>query len=259
MNTVLLVARRLALLAALAAPCAIAATPQGTTFTYQGQLDAGGTLVSGTYTMTFKLFDDATAGTQIGLIQQPVTVSNGLFSVDLDYGQVFAGSQYWLDITVNGQTLSPRQQVNVAPVAQYALAAPNGITSYTVSPTSAQWLWNDNYPFNTSGNSYTEYFTRYYDITVPALTQDILDNGTVQVFFTPFLSNPNHWTPLPFRFLDGGSGFYYVFAYTTAPGHVRLHFFFEANQTTGVTIPTLSTYSVPTYKFKVVLTPGKAG
>lgn len=258
MKSVALLARCLALFAAWAAPCAIAATPQGTAFTYQGQLDASGALVSGTYTMTFKLFDAASGGNQIGLIQQPVTVVNGLFSADLDYGRVFTGSQYWLDITVNGQTLSPRQQVNVAPVAQYALAAPNGVASYTASPTNAQWLWNDLYPFNTSTNSYTQYFTRYYDFAVPALTQDILDNGTVQVFFTPFLYDMNQWTPLPYRFLAIGSAFNYVFAFTTSPGRVRLHYFFEPIQT-GATLPTLSTYSLPTYKFKVVLTSGKAG
>lgn len=258
MKTIALLVRCLAWFAALLAPCAIAATPQGTAFTYQGQLDASGALVSGTYTMTFKLFDAASGGNQVGLIQQPVTVVGGLFSTDLDYGQVFTGSQYWLDITVNGQTLSPRQPVNVAPVAQYALAAPNGVTSYTVNPVNAQWLWNDDYPFHTSASSYTEYFTRYYDIAVPALTQDILDNGTVQVFFTPYLNDLNQWTPLPFRFLDGSSKFYYVFAFTTTPGHVRLQFFFEPIQA-GATTPTLSTYVVPAYKFKVVLTSARGG
>jgi hypothetical protein len=100
---------------------------QGTTaFTYQGQLRDGGTNANGTYTMTFKLYDAATAGNQIA---SPVTTSptlaNGLFTVNLDFGpEVFNGSARWLDITVQSgthlETLAPRVQVLPSPYALFA-------------------------------------------------------------------------------------------------------------------------------------------
>jgi hypothetical protein len=102
---------------------------QGTTaFTYQGQLRDTGTNANGTYTMIFKLFDASSSGNQIGSsITTNPTLSNGLFSVNLDFGVgAFNGSARWLDITIsNGvaQTLSPRVQLLPAPYAQFAAVA----------------------------------------------------------------------------------------------------------------------------------------
>src|ERR1017187_1736403 len=93
------------------------AAAQGTTaFTYQGQLRDGGTNANGTYAMQFKLYDSASSGTQIGsTIINTNTLANGLFSVNLDFSNVFNGNARWLDITVSNnfvaQTLSPRVQV----------------------------------------------------------------------------------------------------------------------------------------------------
>jgi len=118
-----------------------AATPQGTAFTYQGQLNAAGTLPSGVYQFTFTLYDAAIGGAPvIGTLplQQPIQVINGLFTTDLDFGQVFNGTQYWLEVKVgttiaNEETLAARQAINVVPVAQYALNSPAG----TAGPTGA--------------------------------------------------------------------------------------------------------------------------
>ena len=114
---------------------AIAVPPlQTTAFTYQGQLDAGGVLPSGqTYQFTFTLYDALTAGGVVGTpINQAILIQNGgLFTTDLDFGQIFNGTQYWLEIKVgttvgNEQALASRQPINVAPVAQYALNSPAG-------------------------------------------------------------------------------------------------------------------------------------
>ena len=120
-----------ALLLALAGTSSIGfAAPQTTAFTYQGQLNAGGSLPANeTYAFTFTLFDAATAGAQIGVpLVQDVTVVNGLFTADLDFGLVFGPTQYWLEVRVNDEALAPRQPVMTAPVAQYALSAPAGST-----------------------------------------------------------------------------------------------------------------------------------
>jgi hypothetical protein len=133
--------RLLALIAAVLISAAGCDVPlfaaQTTAFTYQGQLNAGGVLPSGqTYYFTFTLYDALTAGNAVGApINQTILIGNGgLFTTDLDFGQIFDGSQYWLEIQVgssasNEQTLAARQPINAVPVAQYALNAPATVRS----------------------------------------------------------------------------------------------------------------------------------
>lgn len=105
------------------------AAAQGTTaFTYQGQLHDSGTNANGAYTMMFALFDAASNGNPIGNTNTVTpTLVNGLFTVNLDFGNVFNGQLRYLDITItNGgvmQTLSPRVQVMPTPYAQFAAVA----------------------------------------------------------------------------------------------------------------------------------------
>ena len=110
----------------LVAPAAFdSAFSQTTAFTYQGRLTLNGSSPSGSLDLTFKLFDDATAGTQIGttLTNLNLSVSNGLVTVILDFGGgAFPGADRWLQIGVrtNGSsddftTLSPRQPLTPAP------------------------------------------------------------------------------------------------------------------------------------------------
>jgi formylglycine-generating enzyme required for sulfatase activity len=114
---------------------------QGTTFTYQGRLNDGGSPANGNYDLTFSLFGVSSGGTAVAspLTNAPVGVSNGLFTVALDFGSgVFTGAVRWLEIGVrtNGgggfSTLSPRQQITATPYAITAgtaasLAIPSGM------------------------------------------------------------------------------------------------------------------------------------
>lgn len=103
----------------------------GTAFTYQGRLTQSGGPVNGTCDLEFRLFDDAAAGAQIGSTQTKtnVTVTNGVFTVALDFGATaFNGDARWLAISVrcpagsgSYTALSPRQPLTPAP---YALALP---------------------------------------------------------------------------------------------------------------------------------------
>ncbi len=111
----------------------VQAAPLGTAFTYQGQLRKNGSPYNGTCNFQFSLWDAVSGGAQIGstLTQTGVTVSNGLFTVTLDFGTgVFTGDARWLQIAVQCSgdsgytTLSPRQALTATPYAQYALGAP---------------------------------------------------------------------------------------------------------------------------------------
>src|SRR5262249_33675347 len=103
----------------------------GTAFTYQGQLKSSGQPASGTYDMQFKLFADAATTTQVGgtICQDSVAVTNGLFTVTLDFGAQYPGDARWLQIGVRADstlsncgsgsytTLSPLQPLTPAPYA----------------------------------------------------------------------------------------------------------------------------------------------
>ncbi len=110
--------------------------PTATTVNYQGRLaDSGGTPLDGTYGMSFSLWDAATTGGS--LVWGPeghaaVPVSEGLFSVGLGSqtsGGILAsawnGDRY-LEVTVGGETLTPRELIRSVPVAGMALTVPDG-------------------------------------------------------------------------------------------------------------------------------------
>jgi hypothetical protein len=113
---------------------------QGTAFTYQGQLEAGGNPANGSYDLQFTLYDAATSGSAVGSTTNTGTaVNEGLFMATLDFGGVFDGSGYWLEIAVrtNGggafTTLSPRQPITAAPQALYAANAGSAATATSAS------------------------------------------------------------------------------------------------------------------------------
>jgi hypothetical protein len=87
---------------------------------YQGWLtDLGGTPLNGTYSMQFELYDADMGGTMLwasGLIS--AEVDHGRFSVDLDVDPSdFTGEARWLRINVDGEWLSPRQELLAVPYA----------------------------------------------------------------------------------------------------------------------------------------------
>jgi hypothetical protein len=87
---------------------------------YQGRLtDPGGAPLDGTYKMRFIVYDAKQGGTAVwNSGNQDVQVQNGLFNVKLAVDQAdFDGQALWLSIIVEGETLSPRQEILPAPYA----------------------------------------------------------------------------------------------------------------------------------------------
>ena len=141
---------------------------QGTAFIYQGRLNSGGSPASGTYNLTFSLFNTNTTGVAIAgpVTNNSVIVTNGLFTALIDFGSgVFTGTTNWLEIGVetNGfnsfTTLTPRQQVTPTPYAIYAENAKN--LSGTLSASQLTSIGNTNvgaagnFFVGPSGNSMT--------------------------------------------------------------------------------------------------------
>jgi hypothetical protein len=100
-----------------------------TAFTFQGQLRQGAAAANGPCDFQFGLFDALDGGTQVGTtFAVSTTVSNGLFSVGLDFGAAaFTGPDRWLQIAVRCPSgtgeftaLTPRQALTPAPYAIFS-------------------------------------------------------------------------------------------------------------------------------------------
>lgn len=99
--------------------------------TYQGRLESAGTPANGAHDMQFQLFTQADGGSQIGptVCLDGVPLTDGLFTVSLDFGDVFDGSKRFLQVSLRADTtadncasgafssLSPRQSITAVPYA----------------------------------------------------------------------------------------------------------------------------------------------
>ncbi len=103
-------------------------------FSYQGQLKKDGLFVNGLYDFQFMLYDDQENGVQVGntLFIEGVSVVDGLFSVNLDFGTAaLQGGARWLEILVKPiggeySNLTPRQLLTPVPYALFAYAIADG-------------------------------------------------------------------------------------------------------------------------------------
>ncbi len=106
----------------------------GTAITYQGRLTEAGAPATGPHDVRFILYNRDAGGSQVGstVVLEDVPITNGLFTVQLDFGQVFDGTARWLEVAVRDgsstggyTTLSPRQPVTAAPYALHSADAWN--------------------------------------------------------------------------------------------------------------------------------------
>ena len=157
--------KRLSVLAAvLNLVCTAAPAAQlGSAFTYQGGLNDGTNPANGRYDLRFTLYDSLSGGAQAGAVlnTNAVAVSNGLFALTLDFGNVFDGNARWLEIAVktNGAgsytTLSPRQPLTPTPYALYAPSAGAASTSSSLIGTLPDAQLSGNVALRAGGNAFT--------------------------------------------------------------------------------------------------------
>lgn len=134
------------LAAALGMSCAATAAyggDVGTAFTYQGRLTDNGAAANGLYDFQFRLFTgEFPFGFAVGspVTLDNVSVTNGLFTAALDFGNLFPGEERWLDISVRPgasagayTTLAPRQELTPAPYA-IGLALPYTAAHASTAP-----------------------------------------------------------------------------------------------------------------------------
>jgi hypothetical protein len=113
-------------------------------FTYQGKLNDGGVPANGTYDLTFKLFSLTSGGTQIGsdVVRDDVTVTNGVFTVNLDFGSspFTSATANYLEILVRPGAssgaytlLAPRLPITNSPYSIKSANADNAVNATTAT------------------------------------------------------------------------------------------------------------------------------
>jgi Chaperone of endosialidase len=108
---------------------------QGNAFTYQGRLASGAVPADGSYDFEFRLFDALAGGAQQGCTMAipGVVVTGGLFTVGLNFGTAFDGSQRFLEVAVRPvgggayTTIAPRQPITSAPYSVRSATAGNAL------------------------------------------------------------------------------------------------------------------------------------
>jgi hypothetical protein len=110
-------------------------------FRYQGRLADGTNLVNATLPMSFKLYNAQSGGLKLYEDSNSVLVADGLYSTYIGDNTVYGSltnamtnAAVYLELTVNGETLSPRERLVSVP---YALNAPSIIpTTLNGDPTA---------------------------------------------------------------------------------------------------------------------------
>lgn len=140
---------------------------QGTAFTYQGHLNDGGNPAQGLYDIQAGLFTTNAGGTVFAgpITNTAVTVSNGLFVVRLDYGNVFNGTAYWLQLSVrtNGvgtfTDLTPRQELTPGPYSIFAESANAAGLSGTIPSAAFTGSYTNPVTFNNGSDQFNGNFS----------------------------------------------------------------------------------------------------
>jgi hypothetical protein len=140
---------------------------QGTAFTYQGRLNDGPNPANGIYDLRFTIYDSSGGA---GVIAGPLTnsttpVSNGLFTVTLDFGTgVFSGEDRWLEIGVRSNgidsftALTPRQQITATPYAVHAANVDASGLAGTIPSSGLSGTYTGPVTFDNPSNSYSGTF-----------------------------------------------------------------------------------------------------
>ena len=139
---------------------------QSTAFSYQGSLSVNGTAANGSFYLRFALYATNSGGNPIGqiLTNNSVSVSNGVFTTLVDFGPIFDGRDYWLELGVgtNGPagtfiTVTPRLPLSPTPYAIYAQDARSvsGIlASSNLPPTVALLNSSPNFAGTVTANAF---------------------------------------------------------------------------------------------------------
>ena len=145
---------------------------QSTAFTYQGRLTENVSPANGIYDLRFTIYDSSGGGNAVAgpLTNSATPVSNGLFTVTLDFGSApFDGGDRWLELSVgtNGTgvftPLAPRQPITATPyairAANFSGAVADGQLSANVARLNANQTFSGSVQFTNPANAFAGTFS----------------------------------------------------------------------------------------------------
>jgi len=152
--------RRTAQIALASAVCSAApALAQiGTAFTYQGIITDAGAPANGVYDVQFRAFNAPVGGTEYPgarVCALDVPVTDGLFTVPVDFGNIFAGGPVWIEIRVQADAAVSCGALNsVTPLSprQAATPTPNSLFSNSTRGLSVHVGNTRNLSIDVNGN-----------------------------------------------------------------------------------------------------------
>lgn len=99
------------------------ATTQSDQLTFTGTLMRSDEASVGTADLNFTLFDAESGGDVVGtpVMRKALAIDGKPFSIELSFPHEFASGQRWLQISVDGEILDPRQPVDAVSVTQFAM------------------------------------------------------------------------------------------------------------------------------------------
>lgn len=144
---------------------------------YQGRLVDGNTLVNDTLPMSFKLFNSTSGGSLLYEDSSSVLVVDGLYATYIGDDTVtgsltdaLTNAAVFLEVTIDGETLSPREQLTSVPYALNTKADPTPSGTIVLSPSSP------NIELEAQG------YSLYYEDVVTADWEPVYD--------APYVSSP---------------------------------------------------------------------
>lgn len=132
------------------------AADAATAFTYQGSLKTGALLANGTFDMVFRLYDVTNVQVGASIEKASVPVTNGVFTVELDFGSLFPpATQLEIGIRPGGTAgaytfLTPKHALTSVP---YAVRASRATVADSATTTPNAW--------SILGNTGTDAATNY--------------------------------------------------------------------------------------------------
>lgn len=133
----------------------------------------------------------------------------------------------------------------------------SSVRTKKITLTNAQWgAGTTTHWFTYTTGTATGWAARYVDITEPIITQAIMDNGLVQVYFTPDVTTGSQaFTNLPYSHNNSTRTFNFNVDYTYQMGKIRLYFFLSSDA--GAPLPpAVAGWDIPSYTFKYIIIPG---
>lgn len=129
------------------------------------------------------------------------------------------------------------------------------VASGTDTLTNADWIWPGALRTALSPTTTLIYSSRKATISVPALTQDVIDHGSVEVAAKPE-SDGTEWTPLPFQTM---SAFSYAIRIDVrySVGKIDLHYTYQRSDA-ATAPPSVQNAQLPDLPVRWTIRPGRA-